>query len=128
MKENRVIEFYKSIGLYNEKLFERINDKTILIDFYISGFCGVYIKENGDFIIVLPRINSVFDELVWVHEYAHAIFLDDDEIFPNIMESYFINMYVEDKEELIKKTKEEIENSNSEEHTLAKKIKLSIIK
>ena len=44
------------------------------------------------------------------------------------MESYFINMYVEDKEELIKKTKEEIENSNSEEHTLAKKIKLSIIK
>ena len=84
MQENRVIEFYKKMGLYTEKLFKMIKDNTILIDYYDSIFCGVFIKEDGSFRLVLPKISSVFDELVWVHEYAHAIFLDEDEIFPNI--------------------------------------------
>lgn len=128
MQENRVIEFYKKMGLYTEKLFKMIKDNTILIDYYDSIFCGVFIKEDGSFRLVLPKISSVFDELVWVHEYAHAIFLDEDEIFPNIMESYFINMYIEDKEPIIKRIQEEIDNSVSENHTLSKKIKLLLIK
>ena len=128
MQENRVIEFYKKMGLYTEKLFKTIKDNTILIDYYDSVFCGVFIKEDGSFRLVLPKISSVFDELVWVHEYAHAIFLDEDEIFPNIMESYFINMYIEDKEPIIKRIQEEIDNSVSENHTLSKKIKLLLIK
>ena len=128
MQENRVIEFYKKMGLYTEKLFKMIKDNTILIDYYDSIFCFVFIKEDGSFRLVLPKISSVFDELVWVHEYAHAIFLDEDEIFPNIMESYFINMYIEDKEPIIKRIQEEIDNSVSENHTLSKKIKLLLIK
>ena len=128
MTNSRIIDFYKNMGLYNDKLFERIKDNTTIIDEYDPLFCGVYIKEDGNFKIVLPKITSVFDELVWVHEYAHALFLDDDEVFPNIMESNFINMFIEDKEEIIKKTKEEIEKSDSLDHSFAKKIKLLTIK
>ena len=120
----RVIEFYKKMGLYNKELFDKFKQNTLLIDNYDREFCGVFIKDDGSFKIVLPKISSVFDELVWVHEYAHAMYLDIDEVFPNIMESYFINMFVEDKEEIINRTKEEIKCSDSEEHTLAKRIKL----
>lgn len=131
MNENRVISFYKKMGLYNEELFKKIDNCTTKIDSYndlTKEFYGVFIKEDGSFKLILPKISSIIDEIIWVHEYAHAIFLDEDEIFPNIMESYYINMYADDKKEIIKKTEEEIEKSASNEHTIAKKIKLLNIK
>ena len=128
MQEDRVILFYRRIGLYNETLFKKIKDSTILIGRYDPDFCGIFLKDDGTYRVVLPMINSVFDELVWVHEYAHAMILDiEDEVFPNIMESMFINMFVDDKTPFIDKTQEEIQRSKSEKHTLAKRIKLSII-
>jgi hypothetical protein len=131
--ENRVIDFYQRIGLYDEELFKKIKERTTIIDGNNSvaiDFYGVYLKDD-EFSIVLPKITSVFEEVIWVHEYAHIIlhlYLDDDsELFPNLMESYFINMYVDDKTDIIKRTEEEIERSQSVEHTLAKKIKLFYI-
>ena len=132
--EDRVIDFYKLVGLYDEELFKKIKENTTLVESSeLFSFCyGVFIKDDGSFKVCLPKLNSVFDEIVWVHEYAHIIqYVKDyetDEIFPNIMESTFINMFVEDREEIIRKTEEEINNSFSKEHTLAKKIKLNIIK
>lgn len=128
MNENRVIEFYKKLGLYNEELFKYLRNNTLLVDSNQYDFYGVFTKDDGNYRMILPKISSIFDEIVWVHEYAHIILNTGEEIMPNIMESLFINMYCDNKEDVIKRTQEEISSSVSEEHTLAKKIKLLIIK
>ena len=135
MSEARVIDFYKKKGLYNKKLFNNFKKCSLLIDnrgSFSYEFFGVYVQDDGRIKMILPKIKNIYDELIWVHEYAHAIFVnyfsDSDEIFPNIMESEFINMYVQDKEEIIKSVIESINSSDSIEHTLGMKIKLSNIK
>lgn len=129
----RVINFFKDIGLYNEDYFNRLFQNTKIIDKpynEIMGFVGCF-KVNDFCKIILPKINSFNDELIYIHEYTHALFLEDnDEMFPNIMEALYINYYVSDinlKKELILKTNEEIKNSYSKEHSLAKKIKIMSI-
>ena len=116
------------MGLYNEELFNKIKDNTMIIDSELPEFYGVFLKNDNSFEIVLPKINSIKDELIWVHEYAHIINLEGGELFANIMESEYINMYIEDKTPIIEETIKEIERSKSEEHTLAKKVKLSRIR
>lgn len=122
--EEKLIEFYKKMGLYNEELFNKIKENTVVISSGLSEFYGIF--ENNE--IVLPKVNSIKDELIWVHEYAHIINLEGGELFANIMESEYINMYIEDKTPIIEETIKEIERSKSEEHTLAKKVKLSRIR
>ena len=133
MNEGRIIEFYKKIGLYDEILFNDIKEKRTIIKGNEKNaiFYGVYYDEKGNYAVIVPKINNIFDELVWIHEYAHVIcfkkFNDTSEYIPTIMEAYFINMFVENKEYIINKTITDIERSTNEEHTLAKKLKLSII-
>ena len=81
MKEERVIDFYKKMGMFNEKLFNQMKDNALLIDSNLensSSFYGIYIKIDGSFRAILPKINNIYDELVWVHEYAHVLFVDED--------------------------------------------------
>ena len=134
MDYSRIISFYRDIGLYDVDLFNTINKKIVVISVENEeddDIFAVYVKPDGDYKIVLPYIKDIFDELVWVHEIAHIIdihrFGSTDEKFPNLMESMYINKYVEDKTEIIKRTEKEIEESASEEHALAKKYKLSKI-
>ena len=126
----QVISFFKEMGFYNEEYFKLINKKTLVInkDYEeIKEFVGFY-PEN--FKLILPKIKSNRDILIWIHEYSHALFPNDnDELFPNIMESIYINNYVskKEKEELKNKVLDEISHSNSNKHTLAKKMKLKNI-
>ena len=132
---NTLIDFFKSIGLYNEKYFNEIKDKTtILKGEYekIKDFVGFYPRYEGnsliDYKLYLPELNSLDNILIYINIYAHALFPDDDEeIFPNIVESIFLKDYLVHKkyiEQNIEKTKEEVKHSDSDKHIIGKKIKL----
>lgn len=130
----RIVNFFKDIGLYNEDYFNMLISNTKIINKpynEIMDFVGCFKSENSCKVI-LPKIKNFNDELIYVHEYTHALFLDDEnEIFPNIMEALYINYYVDDinlKKELILKIKSEIKKSNSKGHVIGKKVKIMSIK
>lgn len=134
-----VIDFFKEMELYNEEFFNEINKNTTIYDKpyeEIKDFIGCYpIYNNKDklvnFKLILPKINSIYDILIYIHEYTHALFIDDDsQIFPNIMEGIFINKYILDNKlhnDIIWHTLNEIKNSNSDDHIIGKRIKLFYI-
>ena len=129
--EANVIDFFKEIGFYNKEYFELIKNSTTIVDEEYENIIDLVGFYPNIFKLILPKIKSYRDILIWIHEYTHALFPDDsDEIFPNLMEAYYINMYIKDKKivnKLINKTKNEIDKSNDLEHTIAKKIKLNTI-
>ena len=126
-----IINFFKKMGFYQKDYFKSIEKNVTIInkDYKdIKEFVGFY---PDCFKLVLPKIKTYHDILVWIHEYSHALFPDDSsEIFPNIMEAYFINMYISDKkiiDSLLEQTQMEINTSTDNNHRLAKKIKLNTI-
>lgn len=134
-----VINFFKEMSLYNEQYFIRINKNTIIYDKpyrEIKDFVGCYpIYDNEkivNFKLILPKIKSIYDILIYIHEYAHALFIEDEsEIFSNIMEGIFINKYILDNKlcnETMIHTLKEIEDSNSEDHIIGKHVKLFYIR
>jgi hypothetical protein len=138
MYEKYVINFFKNMGFYNETLFKKIQNNTKLLnqDYkQIKEFIGCYpqVKDNDiiDFKLILPNLKTMKDVLVYIHEYSHVIDIEDDnEIFPNIMEAYFLKKFLKDEEyikEEIKLVEEEILNSTSENHIVAKKVKIKIL-
>ena len=126
-----LINFFKTIELYNEDYFNKIkvNTKTIDLPYEeIKDFVGCYKKDNEEFKLILPKLTDYYSMLIYIHEYTHCLFLDDEEeIFPNLMEAIFINKYIKDRKTIIEKTKEEILKSTSEKHLIGKKVKLKAI-
>ena len=124
--------FFEYMGFYNENYFRIIEKKTIIIKRpyeLIIELVGVFQNEDGtDFRIYLPELSCIKDYLIHVHEYSHVMFLEDnDEIFPNLMEVYFIKRYIKNIDiinSIINHTKVEIEESNDDNHTIAKRVKL----
>ena len=129
---DKVINFFKEKHLYDEDLFKvLINNAKIIDKPYeeIRDFVGCFIV-NGEIKLVLPKIRNEFDILIYMHEYTHALFIDDEnEIFPNIMEAIYINKYFdnEQKEKVTTRTLNIINNSDSEEHIIGNKVKLNAI-
>lgn len=127
---NDIEIFFKKMGFYNKDYFNKIKSRTLVIDNdyeNIKEFVGFY---PDNFKLVLPKIKNTRDILIWIHEYSHALFPEDtSELFPNIMESIYINNYVneEEKVELKDYIINELANSNSMSHTISKKIKLKSI-
>ena len=131
---DKIINFFKQMNMYDEHYFNYLKQNTKIIDKpynEIKEFVGCF-KIDNKCRLVLPKINNINDELIYIHEYTHALFLDDElEIFPNIMEAIYINQNITDlniKNQLIKKTKVEIENTDSFNHKIGKKVKLLSIK
>ena len=129
-----VEEFYKKIGLYDEQLFKKIKNNTKVIDLpyeELVDFVGVYPNDKlVSYNLLLPKIENIYDVLIWVHEYAHVIFGESEDI-PSVMEALFINEYIDDKElkkEIIVNTNKEIRCSTSEDHRNAKIMKLNLIR
>lgn len=128
----QVINFFKEMNLYDEKLFKTLIKNTKIIHRpyeEIKEYVGCFLIEN-QIKIILPDIISKMDELIYVHEYTHALFSEDeDELFPNIMEATYINKYFtnEQKEIVVQKAKEIIASSESEEHIVGNKVKLNAI-
>lgn len=132
---NRIIQFFKSMNLYDQKYFEQIQNKTTIYNKSyeeIRDFVGCYLiyqnNEIIDFKLILPNIKSIEDELIYVHEYSHALFLEDkSEIFPNIMEAYFINLYVTDlelKKKILDNIKIQLKKEEDINHKIGVKVKL----
>ena len=129
-----VIIFFKYMQLYNEEYFNKIKENTKVINKpyeEIKDFVGCF-KINNDFRLILPKLESIDDILIYIHEYTHALFLDDEtEIFPNLMEAIYINNFIDDKtikKDLLNKTKDELNNSTSKNHIIGKKVKIYSIK
>lgn len=130
--EEYIVKFFKDIGFYNKEYFEKISKNTTVVnkDYKeIIDFVGFYPEK---FKLVLPKIKSVSDILIWIHEYSHALFPEDtDELFPNLMEAYYINNYIKDQS-IKNSIKSEIELSINKSkcinHTIAQKNKLKMIK
>ena len=136
---NTLIDFFRSIGLYDKEYFDKIKSKTTILEGEyddIKDFIGFYPKyENGsltDFKLYLPPLVGLDNILIYINEYAHALFPEDeDEIFPNIVEAMFLKDYLVHKkyiEQNIKRTIEEISRTDSEKHIVGKKIKLLCLK
>ena len=128
-----VIIFFKSLDIYDEEVFNYIASKTKVINkdkAQIIDFIGDYIN-NDNFNLILPKINDVYDILIYIHEYSHILFNTEDEIIPNIMESLYVNNFIEDeklKQQIINNTEREIDRQADENHRVSKKIKLLMIK
>lgn len=134
MYEKYVIEFFKYMNLYNEDIFSKLEENTKIIDKpynEIFDLVGCY-KVNDSCKLILPKIYTIYDVLIWIHEYSHALFLEDElEIFPNIMEAYFLNKFIDNielKKDIVNNTNEIIKNSESYNHIIGNKIKLHLIK
>ena len=128
-----VIKFFKSLNIYNEDTFNYIQENTKIIDGpkdEVINYIGIYNKDDN-LKLVLPKINDVYDILIYIHEYSHILFNTEDEIIPNIMESVYVNNFIEDeklKQQIINNTEREIDHQADENHRVSKKIKLLIIK
>lgn len=136
---NCIIDFYKSIDLYNEEYFNLIKEKTIILEGKydeIKDFIGFYPKyENDkliDFRLYLPELIGLNNILIYIHEYCHAIFPEDNsEIFPNIIEATFIKEYLnipKKTKEIIRKTKKQIEDNTSFQHKIGQIVKIKCLK
>ena len=131
---NTLIDFFRSIGLYDKEYFDEIKSKTTILEGEyddIKDFIGFYTKSNNsltDYKLYLPPLVGLDNILIYVNIYTHALFPEDEEeIFPNIVESIFLKDYLVHKkyiEQNIKQTKEEIKHSDSEKHIIGKKIKI----
>ena len=139
MNLKAVIDFFKKQNLYNEQYFKKIEANTKIYDRSyeeikeLVGCFPIYDNENNiiDVKLILPKIKNIYDVLIYVHEYTHALFIEDEnEIFPNIMEAIFINKYCDEqtKAEIIEKTKTEILKETDENHIVGKKVKIMSIK
>ena len=134
-----IIDFFKSMELYDRNFFNYIKKKTKVLDLpyeeikdFVGCFPVIVDDKVVDFNILLPKLNTIFDVLVYIHEYSHAIDIyDENEIFPNLMEAMFLVDYLQDDElitQQINRIYEELKNNESERHEIGKKVKLNKIK
>lgn len=138
-KNKTVIDFFKSMDLYDENYFNYINKRSKIFNLpysEIKDFVGCYpiVKNNKiiGFNIVLPKLNTIFDVLIYIHEYSHALDIEDEcEIFPNLMEAIFLVEYLKDDDlikQQIKNIRIELSDNQSEKHRIGKKLKLNKLK
>ena len=135
---NCIVEFFKEIVFYDETYFRKIEENTKVYNKpydEIKEFVGCYPIYNErneiiDFKLILPKLDSIDSELIYVHEYTHALFLEDEsEIFPSIMEAFYINKYARDKRKiLLSLIEEQLKKTEDENHIIVLKIKKKIIK
>lgn len=89
---NRLIEFFKSEEMYDENFFEYIKTRTHEYPNTKSEFFGCYPKvENNilkDINLVVPKIETLKDLLVNIHDYTYAYDLYKE----------LGKIYIEDKE------------------------------
>lgn len=129
---DKVINFFKEMHLYDEDLFQVLINNTKILDRpyeEIKDFIGCFVV-NGNIRLVLPKIHNEMDILIYIHEYTHALFIEDrDEIFPNIMEAIYVQKYFteEQKGEFINRTRSMIATSESENHIIGNEVKLNIL-
>ena len=126
---NYIVDFFKYVDVYDEELFKEIQSKTKVLNLEgedVYTYVGIF-NNNDSYRLILPKLTSFKDVLIYIHEYSHIIFNTKEKIIPNIMESLFINNFIKDekiKNELIKNTENELDTTLSDKHYTGKIIKL----
>lgn len=117
----KLIQFYKEIGLYDKYYFEEIEKRVKKLPNMMDyDFFGVFPKINKegiltDFVISVPFINDLSSFLINIHEYAHGIVMmknlskafktsSMDEVLPKSIERIYLNNH--ESKETIKKYNE----------------------
>lgn len=110
MKYNyeNLVKFFNSINLYKTDYFNSINNKKIMLpnkkgNMIYFGVFPKLDKENNiiNYTICVPEINDLNSFLINIHEYTHAIDLENNmnskykvdeyvEVMPNILERLYI--------------------------------------
>lgn len=114
----KLVSFYKEIGLYDEEKFNKIQRKIKRLPHSSKGydFYGVFpkINKNGlleNFVICAPNFSDVDTFLINVHEFAHGLYLMEninktfktscmDEMLPKAIERIYLIGH--EKDEVIK--------------------------
>lgn len=133
-----IIEFFKELGLYDEEYFELIKNKTSIISGdpeKIKEFIGFYPKyENNqicDFKLYLPELKGLDNILIYIHEYTHALFPEDDnEIFPCLMEAMFLKEYLKHEKFInreILKIQDKLKEKLNKKYSTAYKYKIKYL-
>ncbi len=132
---DKIINFFKYIGIYDEEYFQELQKNTYFIDGEYEEICefiGCFIKNDDEYRIMLPIMKTDFEVLIGIHEYTHMLFLDDNsEIFPNLMEAIYINNFIDDisiKKQMFNMTKEQLDRAVDQNHIIGKKVKINSIK
>lgn len=132
-----IIEFFKKMNLYDDQLFKEIKSKTTIIngDYEeIKEFIAFYPKyKDGkleDYKLYLPSLTNFNSILIYIHEYGHALFPEDElEIFPNLLEALFIKQYLNDAsiQKYIEKIEKKLKQNIDINHEIGNKIKIKIL-
>lgn len=134
---NCIIDFFKSIGFYNEKYFELMKQNTIILKNdeleNKAGFFPIYNNDELiDFNLYLPELVGLDNILIYIHEYGHALFPDDkSDIFPNILEVLFMKNYLnipKKTDEIINRNIIDMEKSKSKIYKKEQNIKIEYLK
>lgn len=120
-----MVDFFKSIDLYNEEIFNYLNNHTEIV----SNDKIDIIQENGEIKLLLPEMIGIDNILIYIYMYTKALFIDDDEdIYPNLVQAIFLKEYLKiDKitERYKIKTEEEIKNQKT--YKIGKIVKLNYL-
>ncbi len=127
---DKIITFFKEMGFYNEEYFRKIQNNTKIYNKpyeEIQDFIGCFPfynekKEIIGFRLILSPLCSIYNERIYIHEYTHALFLEDEgELFPSIMEVLYINRYVKnkkDKKTLLYFIEQQLQREGDENHKM----------
>lgn len=120
-----MVDFFKSIDLYNEEIFNYLNNHTEIV----PNDKIAIIKKDGDIKLLLPEMIGIDNILVYIYMYTKALFTDDEEdVYPNLVQAMFLKEYLKiDKitEKYKKETEEEIKNSKT--YKIGKIVKLNYL-
>lgn len=120
-----MVDFFKSIDLYHEEIFNYLNNHTEIVPIDKIDI----IQENGEIKLLLPEMIGIDNILIYIYMYTKALFIDDDEdIYPNLVQAIFLKEYLKiDKitERYKIKTEEEIKNQKT--YKIGKIVKLNYL-
>jgi len=120
-----MVDFFKSIDLYNEEIFNYLNNHTEIVP---NDKIDI-IKENEEIKLLLPEMIGIDNILIYIYMYTKALFTEDDEdIYPNLVQAMFLKEYLKiDKitEKCKKETEEEIKNQKT--YKIGKIVKLNYL-
>ena len=120
-----MVDFFKSINLYNEEIFNYLNNHTEIVP---NDKIDI-VKEKGEIKLLLPEMIGIDNILIYIYMYTKALFTEDEEdIYPNLVQAMFLKEYLKiDKitENYKKETEEEIKNQKT--YKIGKIVKLNYL-
>lgn len=143
---DRFIDFITRHNLYDNKSFIAISNRTTNIDYnneQARDFIGCFYKVENDIItdfkVCVPKIIDIRTLFINIHEYVHALIIynslgkkEDIGLEKEVLPLMYEEMYAVFDDEIsikdyLKDHCEMINEMNSEEYTIASKIKDKII-